>query len=148
MSGPEFNGSESLEVSDISDWIVEGMGGEVAKTVLDDFEWDGNAVGGITIMTSPDNKKVANANLFLAGELMKGVKEIRANRLFGEADRDLRVVYQIEEASLFTFRSGTTIGELVDDDKISWHVIRKTSRATNEVEVADYESNNIGRFSI
>ena len=148
FSGNEFAGSDQLEASDINNWIVEGFGGEAAKTVLDDFEWNGAVVMGITLKTSPDNKKIVGSNIFLTGELMRGSKEIRANRLFNDADKDLRIVYSVEEASILSFKSGTMIGDYFDDDKITWNVIKKTNRGSTEVEVADYESQNIGSFCI
>ena len=79
FSGPEFSGNDTLSILDINKWTVEGLGGEAAKTALDDFDWDGKVVMGITLGTSPDNKKVANAKIFLAGELMRGPKEKKAN---------------------------------------------------------------------
>ena len=150
VSGAEFSADEQLEVNDVSDWLVDRIGGESAKGVLDDFGWDGGAVAGITIMTSPDNRKVTNANIFMAGELMRNQKEIKANRIFGEADKDLRIQNQIEDASVFTFKKGTPVGDFIDDDKISWTVVKKTSRGTSEVmDIADYEANKIsGGFSI
>ena len=89
FSGAEFSGNDCLGFSDINDWVVEGMGGEAAKPALDDFDWDGKIVMGITLETTPDNNKVANSNIFLAGELMRGPKEIKANRVFSEADKNL-----------------------------------------------------------
>ena len=133
---------------DVTDWLVDGMGGETAKPVLDDFEWDGSVVTGITLQTSPDNKKIVGGNLFMAGELMKGFREIRANRLFPDVDKDFRISYQIEEASIFSFKSGSMIGELVDDDRIMWNVIKKTSRGNTELDINDYGTNNIGSFSV
>ena len=58
FAGEEFSGTESLNPTDINDWIVDGMGGEVVKNALDDFDWDGGVVAGITLKTSIDNKKV------------------------------------------------------------------------------------------
>ena len=130
FSGEEFSGTETLDVSDISDWVVDGTGGEVAKTALDDFDWDGSVVMGIVIKTSPDNRKVVGGNIFLTGKFMRGGKEIRANRLFPEADKDLRISYIIEEASIFSFCSGTMIGETIDDERITWSILRKNSRGT------------------
>ena len=34
ITGAEFSGEELLEVNDISDWLVNGVGGEPAKAVL------------------------------------------------------------------------------------------------------------------
>ena len=148
ISGPEFSGDECLEVGDISDWVVDGFGGEAAKSTLDNFEWNGGAIMGITIQTSPDNQKVTNSNMFLTGELMKGNKEIRANRLFSEADKDLRIVYLIEEASILTFRSRSMVGDFLDDDKITWNVVKKSNRGTTEVDISDFESLHIGHFCL
>ena len=75
FSGEEFSGTDTLDVSDISDWVVDGTGGEVAKTALDDFDWDGSVVMGIVIKTSPDNRKVVGGNIFLMGEFMRATKE-------------------------------------------------------------------------
>ena len=97
FSGPEFAGEESLELNDINDWVVEGTGGEAAKGTLDDSEWNGETIMGITLKTSTDNKKVMNASIFLSGEFMKSSKEIKANRLYPEADKDLKIQYCIED---------------------------------------------------
>ena len=149
ITGAEFSGEELLEVNDISDWLVNGVGGEPAKAVLDDLGWDGEAVVGITIITSPDNRRVINSGLFMTGELMRNQKEVRANRIFGEADKEIRILYQIEDASIFTFRNGSPIGEMVNDDKISWSAVKKSSRGTTEIERADLEANKItGGFCI
>ena len=61
--------------TDISDWMVEGFGGEAAKPALDDFVWDGSAVAGITLQTSPDNKKIVASRMFVPGTLMQNRKE-------------------------------------------------------------------------
>ena len=148
FSGPEFSGDESLEVDDITDWIVEGAGGEAAKQTLDNFEWNGGAVMGITLQTSPDNRKLTNSSVFLTGELMKGNKEVRANQIFDEADKELRISYIIEEASILTFKSGTLIGDVIDDDKIPWSVIKKNNRGTTEVDSSEYEGQKIGHFCL
>ena len=133
FTGEEFSGSDDLDISDVSDWIVDGMGGEPAKSILDDHDWDGNVVMGLTLKTSPDNAKVDNANVYLVGEFMRGGKEIKANRLFIDADKDLKISYHIEEACVFSFRSGTMIGELVSDDKVTWSVYRRGSRGNTDI---------------
>ena len=33
FSGEEFSGNEKLDLNDVSDWTVEGMGGESVKSV-------------------------------------------------------------------------------------------------------------------
>ena len=104
---------------------------------------------GITVSTSPDNKKITNANIFLTGEFMRNEKEIRANRIFSETDKEFRISYKIEDASIFSFRNGNPVGEWVDDDRISWSVMRKTSRGTTNLEISDYEENKIsGGFCV
>ena len=148
FTGPEFAGTDLLDITDVSDWVVEGFGGETAKPVLDDFDLDRNLVMGITLQTTPDNRKVANSNIFLTGEFMKGNKEVKASHLFPDADKDLRIVYNIEEASIFSFKSGTMIGETLDNDKINWNVVRKTSRGSVEVDFSDHAIHNIGHFSL
>ena len=65
ISGPEFSRDDCLEVGDIADWVVDGFGGEAAKSTLDNFEWNGGAIMGITIQTSPDNRKVTKSNFSL-----------------------------------------------------------------------------------
>ena len=79
FAGPEFSGTDELERDDTGDWIVEGMGGETAKCALDDFDWNGSVVMGITLKTTSDNKRVSNANIFLTGEFMKSAKDIKAS---------------------------------------------------------------------
>ena len=148
FSGAEFNGSDTINLSDVSDWVVDGLGGEAAKTAIDDFDWDGNIVAGITLHTSPDNKKVVGSNIFLTGDFMKSSKEIKANRLFAEADKDMRIVYTIEDASIFSFKTGTLIGDMLEDASINWSVGKKTGRAIVDLEESDYETNNIGHFVI
>ena len=53
FTGDKFSGNNKLEVPDINDWIVDGFGGEAAKSALDNFEWNGDTVMGITLKTSP-----------------------------------------------------------------------------------------------
>ena len=130
ITGPEFVVTDELDIGDISDWVIGGTGVESIKTVLDDFEWNGDSVATIILKTSPDNKKIVNGSVSMMGELMKSPKEIRASRLFAEADKDLKITYNIEDASVFTFKSGTMVGDIVDDSEITWGVIRKTSRRT------------------
>ena len=125
FNGSEFSGSDTLNLTDVSDWVVDGLGGEAAKSVLDDFDWDGNVVAGITLKTSPDNRKVVMSNIFLAGDLMKSSKEIKANRLFADADKDIKIIYSIEDATVLTFTSGSTIGDMMDDAIINWNVVKK-----------------------
>ena len=107
FSGPEFSGSDKLEVCDVTDWLVEEREGQTAKPVLNDFERDSSEITGITLQTSTDKKKIVRGNLFMAGQLMKGTWEIRANRLFTEVDKYFRISYHVEEAS---FKSGLMIG--------------------------------------
>ena len=52
----------------------------------------------IILETIPDNKKISNGNIFLTGEYMRNNKDIKANRLFLEADKDLRLSYIIKDA--------------------------------------------------
>ena len=82
---------------------------------LFEFDWDGNAVIGITLKTSPDNRKVTSSKMFTAGLLMKNRRDIRLNRLFSEADKEIRISYMIEESSVFTFNSGTMIGDQIEE---------------------------------
>ena len=49
---------------------------------------------------------------------------------------------------MFTFRSGTMVGEVIDDHKITWNVLRKGSRGNMDLPEAEYEANKIGNFSI
>ena len=56
--------------------------------------------------------------MFTAGLLMKNRREIRPNRLFPEADKELRISYMIEDSSVFTFNSGPMIGNHIEDDNI------------------------------
>ena len=62
--------------------MIEGFGGKAAKPKLDDFDWDGSAVAGITLKTSPDNKKDIASRMFVTGTLMKNRKELKANTLY------------------------------------------------------------------
>ena len=103
---------------------------------------------GLTLITLMDNEKVSNAIMFLTGEFMKSSKDIKANRLFPEADKDLKIQYCIEEASTFSFRTGSMVGEALDDDKVTWTVLRKSARGYTAVEEADYVEQKIGHFSI
>ena len=149
FSGPEFSGSEELSFSDINNWVIEGRSGESAKIALDDFDWNGKAVMGVILETTPDNKKVSNGSIFLTGEYMRNPKEIKANRLFLEAERDLRMSYLIEDAGVFTFNAGTLVGDYINDDRITWSVVRKTNRGqVEEVEEASYGEHNIGNFCL
>ena len=147
LSGPEFTGSDQLTFSDVTDWVVGG-GTEAAKAVLDEFDWTGEPVVGVTLKLSPDNKKVVSGNLFVTGELMKSAKEVRANRLFGQAEKDLRISYIIEDASVLTFNSGTGVGDYIDAGDITWSVLKKTRGETIELNETEYSENNIGEFCL
>ena len=118
LAGAEFNGKDKLDWGDVQDWVVSG-GNEAMKSVLDQHDWDGNVVGTILLNLSPDNKKVVGGKMVLVRDLMKGTKEVKANRLFPEADKQLNISYQIDDAALFTFNSGTMIGEIIDDIDIN-----------------------------
>ena len=102
----------------------------------------------IILETIPDNKKISNGNIFLTGEYMRNNKDIKANRLFLEADKDLRLSYIIEDAGVFTFKSSTMIGEYINDRKITWSVVKKSSRGHTEIDEASYTENNIGNFCL
>ena len=109
------------------------------KPALDDFDWDGSAVAGITLQTSPDNKKVVTSRMFIAGTLMQNRKELKASRLFVDADKDLKISYIIEESSIFTFNSGTTIGDYLEDDKVDWEVLKKAPSGMTTIDSSEYE---------
>ena len=94
MAGADFEGTDELEFNDVQDWIVDS-GAEATKQKLDDLEWNGDAVVAVSLTLSPDNKKVVNGKILAMGELMKGIKDFRANRIFERADKDLRVSYMI-----------------------------------------------------
>ena len=89
FSGPEFAGTDEINRDDTGDWVVEGMGGDIAKNALDDFDWNGSCVLGITLKTTSGNRRVSNANIFLTGEFMKSPKDIKASWLFPDASKDL-----------------------------------------------------------
>ena len=40
------------------------------------------------------------------------------------------------------------VGDFLDDEKITWNVVRKNSRGTSDVDLADYENQHIGKFCI
>ena len=124
------------------------FGREAAKPALDDFVWDGSAVAGITLQTSPDNKKIVASRMFVAGTLMQNRKELKASRLFVDADKDLKISYIIEESSMFTFKSGTTIGDYLEDDKVDWEVLKKGPSGTTTIDSSEYEDNKIGDFCL
>ena len=54
----------------------------------------------------------------------------------------------IEEASILTFRSRSMVGDFLDDDKITWNVVKKSNRGTTEVDISDFESLRIGHFCL
>ena len=150
FAGPEFLGTDTLEIADTTDWHTQG-GVEALRQTLDAFDWNGEAVMAIQLALSPDNKKVIGGKVHLVGELFKGTKDFRANRLFENADKDLRISYNIEEASTFSFSSGTLVGDILDSQNpgIQWNVYKKERRG----EVTNYEEDqhgdlNIGKFSI
>ena len=147
FSGAEFSGKDDLNWGDIQDWIVAG-GNEAIKSTLDQYSWDGNAVATILLSLSPDNRKVVQGKVVLVGDLMKGSKEVKANRLFPEADKQLSISYQFDDASLFTFNSGTMIGELVDSSECNWSVFKKARGGNTEIVQSEFEGNSIGNFSV
>ena len=59
------------------------------------------------------------------GELFKGQKEVRANKIWDKADKELRVSYTIDEASTFTFNCGTLVGDYVDCSNINWQILER-----------------------
>ena len=81
--------------------MIEGFGGKAAKPKLDDFDWDGSAVAGITLKTSPDNKKDIASRMFVSRTLMQNRKELKANTLFVDANKDLKISYIIEGERAF-----------------------------------------------
>ena len=103
---------------------------------------------GITLQTSADNKKVTASRMFTAGLLMKNRKEIKANRLFAEADKELRISYMIEESSVFTFSSGTMIGDYIEENQIDWEVTKKTAEGTSTIQAEQHGANKIGKFCL
>ena len=148
FTGPEFGGRGELNQDDVCDWLVEGMGSEAAKATLDNFNWNGEVVAGITLETSPDNTKVVASKMFVTGDLMKANKEINANRLFIDAPKDLRITYSIEDAGVLTFNNGTLIGDFLEDSSISWGVIKKAGGTSSVIAEAEYEVNKIGHFTL
>ena len=148
FTGPEFGGDGVLNLDDVTDWLVDGMGAEAAKATLDNFNWKGAVVAGITLQTSPDNKKVVASRMFLTGDLMTANKEFNASRLFIDAPADLRITYNIEDAGILTFNNGTLIGDFLEDSKISWEVIKKAGGVSSVLPKSEYEANKIGNFTL
>ena len=60
----------------------------------------------------------------------------------------MRIVYSIEDASIFSFKTGTMIGDMLEDASINWSVGKKTGRTTVDIEESEYETNHIGHFVI
>ena len=150
ISGPEFQGSDKIEFADTTDWLTNG-GVEAIKETLDSFEWNGDAVVTLQLSLSPDNRKVDSGKVFMLGELMRGQKDFRANRLFEGADKELRVSYSVEEGSTFTFNSGTLVGDYVDsqDPGLQWHAYKKGRRGeTSTIDEEQHEENHINRWCI
>ena len=105
ISGQEFNGRDMLVFEDIQDWIVTGFG-EGSKQQLDEMDWEGDAIVSVGLTLSQDNKKITSGKIYTHGELMRSNKDFRANRLFENIDKDLRIFYQIEDFSIFKFNNG------------------------------------------
>ena len=143
LAGPEFEGSDKLEFADVTDWFTRG-GVDAVKETLDSFEWNGDAMATIQLGLSTDNRKIETAKVFVLGELMRGNKDFRANRLFEGADKELRVSYCIEEGSTFTFNGGTLVGDYLDsqDPGIQWHVYKKGKRGDTQVIEDDLHEEN------
>ena len=148
ITGQEFKGKDLLAYDDIQDYVVTGHG-EAIKTTLDDLDWDGDAVATIVLNLSPDNKKVTGGRINIVGEFIKEPKEFKATKLFEKADKDLRITYQIDDATIFKLNGGTMIGELLNSDQFTWSVTKKTSSRVNTViDETDYESSSIGDFCV
>ena len=141
----DFSGKDSLELVDVQDWVVPGWG-EAAKASLDDMEWDGEAVVSVGITLSPDNKKIIQGKVFLQGELLKSSKEIRVNKLWDQSDKDLRLSYRIDDASIFTFNDGSLVGDYVDSSNINWMIVEKGN--STALEVGDYTERGVEEFCI
>ena len=150
MGGSDFDGNDELEFPDVQDWLVDG-GVETIKQRLDDFDWNGDAVITLLLDLSPDNRKVNSGKVMAMGELMKGTKDFRANRLFDGADKELRVSYIIEDFSTFTFNTGSLVGDVIDGEDlgVQWNVFKKGQRGDTEpIAEDDHDANNIGKLSI
>ena len=146
MAGQGFDGKDQLEFIDIQDWVVSGWG-EASKATLDDFEWDGDAVVWVGITLSPDNGKIVEGKMFLQGELLKSAKEIRATKLWDQADKDLRLSYTFEDSSIFTFNAGSMAGDYIDCSNLSWQVVERGNN-TNPLEVGEYIEKGIEEFCV
>ena len=104
----------------------------------------------VELRLSPNNKKVVSGQVCLVGELMKNPREIRANRVFENADKELRISYQIEEASTLSFNNGTMIGDVLDSENpwFQWHVFKKTSGVVTTMEETSHPELHIGELSV
>ena len=58
--------------------------------------------------------------MFVTGTLMQDRKELKANTLFVDANKDLKISYIIEEFRIFIFNSGTTISDFMEDIQLDW----------------------------
>ena len=148
IAGKEFEGTEELIYDDIQDFIVTGMG-EAVKSTLDELDWDGECVASVVLNLSTNNKKVDSGKINMAGELMKTTREFKAVKLFENAEKDLRVTFQIEESGLFKFNNGMMVGDLLDCSEFPMSVEKKnTGRAPVVVEETDYSIHNISSFCV
>ena len=122
--------------------------GVPSHTVLDEFGWDGNVVGGVLLQLSPDNKKVTNGQFFLTGKLYEEASTIKADRLWPQVPPNLRFNWRVEEAHTLTFNSGTMVGDLLDGSTLDWFITEETPGLTPKtLTTSEMEAAGVGDFS-
>ena len=146
ISGPEFAAEDDLTTTDMERWVTEGSGPSCHST-LDDFGWDGGVMGGILLVLSPDNKKVRNGQFFVTGKLYEDPCSIKADRLWPEVDPNLRFNLRVEEANMFTFDSGTMVGDYIASENLDWTITTESpglvAKTLNDSEM---EEAGVGEF--
>ena len=121
---PEFIGHETLEVADIKNWTVPGLG-KIARPILKEMGWNGEPVVVIGLSLSENNQRVADGRIYLHGELQNVEMEFIARNLWEQAERNLSIQIRFKDVCEFTFNDGTCEGDLMDSSEISWEVTKR-----------------------
>jgi hypothetical protein len=136
-----FRGSGDIPVDIAGKLITAGIGDNDSRT-LTQLGWEGQTIGYVGLVLTPDGAGVSRAQFCLRGKLTENTVIFQAAKLWEKVAKDVTVNIEPMDGQCFRFLSGTLFSDYAPQEafKISYY------KADQKIRAGEEHRHNIGKL--